>query len=242
MSSIAKFDVENFNGSDDLELWHVKMRCLLILHGWEAALDPLPKTMGDAENTASLKMNVYKKAHSSLFVSLDNKVLREVNKEDSTVWVWLKLETLYMTKSFANKLYLEKNLFTFDMHPGKKLSKNIDEFNKLVGDLANIDVDVDEENQALMLLTSLPFSYDNFVEILLYGRETLTLEDKKDCPKSNKKKSTSLVKKNARQVSSMHSKGYDNGDVLMVGSEEMFLEWIMDSGGTYHMTPRRDFL
>ncbi|GJX62936.1 retrovirus-related pol polyprotein from transposon TNT 1-94, partial [Tanacetum coccineum] len=53
---------------------------------------------------------------------------------------------------------------------------------------------------------------------------------KKDCPKSNKKKSTSLVKKNARQVSSMHSKGYDNGDVLMVGSEEMFLEWIMDSG------------
>ncbi|GJV24694.1 retrovirus-related pol polyprotein from transposon TNT 1-94 [Tanacetum coccineum] len=131
-----------------------------------------------------------------------------------------------------------------------------------------------------MLLTSLPSSYDNFVETLLYGRESLTLEDvlsslnsrelkkrtdakddgdglyvrrrsdhrdnqnqlKKDCPKRNKKKSTGFVKKNAGQGSGMHSEGYDNGDLLMAVSEERFLEWIMDSGGSFHMTPRRDFL
>ena len=40
----------------------------------------------------------------------------------------------------------------------------------------------------------------------------------------------------------MHSEGYDNGDLLMAVSEERFLEWIMDSGGSYHMTPMRDFL
>ncbi|GJT70824.1 hypothetical protein Tco_1030110 [Tanacetum coccineum] len=47
----------------------------------------------------------------------------------------------------------------------------------LIDDLANIDVDIDDEDQALMLLTSLPSSYDNFVEMLLYGRDSLTLED-----------------------------------------------------------------
>nr|GFB80687.1 hypothetical protein [Tanacetum cinerariifolium] len=57
-----------------------------------------------------------------------------------------------------------------------------------------------------------------------------------------KKKSTGFVKKNARQGSGMHSEGYDNGDLLMAVSEEGFLEWIMDSGGSFHMTPRRDFL
>ncbi|GKE32351.1 retrovirus-related pol polyprotein from transposon TNT 1-94, partial [Tanacetum coccineum] len=225
--------------------------------------------MADAEKTVVLKMDVYKKAHSALLLCLDNKVLREVNKENSAAGVWLKLETLYMTKSLANKLYLKKKLFTFYMHSGKKLSEHIDEFNKLIGDLANIDVDIDDEDQALMLLTSLPSSYDNFVETLLYGRESLTLEDvlsslnsrelkkrtdakdegpiigdhlKKDCPKWNKKKSTGFVKKNAGQGSGIHSEGYDNGDLLMAVSGERFLEWIMDSGGSYHMTPMRDFL
>ncbi|GJR16643.1 hypothetical protein Tco_0799295 [Tanacetum coccineum] len=177
MSSIAKFDVEKFDGSNDFGLWRVKMRCLLIQHGWEAALDPFLETMTDVDKTAALKTDVYKKAHNALLLCLDNKVLREVNKESSAAGVWLKLETLYMTKSLANKLYLKKKLFTFYMHSGKKLSEHIDEFNKLIGDLANIDVNIDEEDHALMLLTSLPPSYDNFVETLLYGRESLTLED-----------------------------------------------------------------
>ncbi|GJZ85721.1 hypothetical protein Tco_0651060 [Tanacetum coccineum] len=133
MSSIAKFDVKKFDGSNDFGLWRVKMRCLLIQHGWEAALDLFPKTMTDADKTAALKTDVYKKAHSALLLCLDNKVLREVNKENSA--------------------------------------------EGLIDDLANIDVDIDDEDQALMLLTSLPSSYDNFVEMLLYGRDSLTLED-----------------------------------------------------------------
>nr|GEU34581.1 retrovirus-related Pol polyprotein from transposon TNT 1-94 [Tanacetum cinerariifolium] len=40
----------------------------------------------------------------------------------------------------------------------------------------------------------------------------------------------------------MYFMGYDNGDLVMVVSEEMFLEWIMDSGDSYHMALRRDFL
>ncbi|GJW55695.1 retrovirus-related pol polyprotein from transposon TNT 1-94, partial [Tanacetum coccineum] len=60
--------------------------------------------------------------------------------------------------------------------------------------------------------------------------------------KKDKKKSTGFVKKNARQDSGMHSEGYDNGDLLMVVGEERFLEWIMNSGGSFHMTPRRNFL
>ncbi|GJS52670.1 retrotransposon protein, putative, ty1-copia subclass, partial [Tanacetum coccineum] len=245
MSSIAKFDVENFDGSNDFGLCRVKMRCLLIQHGWEAALDPFSRTMTDADKIAELMTDVYKKAHSALLLCLDNKVLREVNKEDSAT--------------------------------GKKLSEHIDEFNKLIGDLANIDVDINDEDQALMLLTSLPSSYDNFVETYLYGRESLTLEDVlsslnsrelkkrtyakddgdglyvrgrsdhqdnqgRECLKRNKKKSTGFVKKNVGHGSGMHSEGYDNGDLLMAMSEERFLEWIMDSGGSFYMTPRRDFL
>nr|GEY65773.1 retrovirus-related Pol polyprotein from transposon TNT 1-94 [Tanacetum cinerariifolium] len=65
---------------------------------------------------------------------------------------------------------------------------------------------------------------------------------KKDCPKRNKKKSTGFVKKNVRHGFGMHFEGHDNGDLLMVVSEERFLEWIIDSGGSYHMKHRKDFL
>ncbi|GKB16042.1 hypothetical protein Tco_0849965, partial [Tanacetum coccineum] len=63
------------------------------------------------------------------------------------------------------------------MSPGTKLGDHIDEFNKLILDLANIDIEIEDEDQALMLLTSFPSSYENFVETLLYGRESLTMED-----------------------------------------------------------------
>nr|GEV51329.1 retrovirus-related Pol polyprotein from transposon TNT 1-94 [Tanacetum cinerariifolium] len=171
------FRLTNYVSEIIVDAKRVKMRCLLIQHGWVAALDPFPGIMTDADKTAALKTDVYKKAHSALLLCLDNKVLREVNKKDSSAGVWLKLGTLYMTKSLVNKLYLKKKLFTFYMHSGKKLPEHINEFNKMIGDLANIDVDIDDEDKALMLLTSLPPSYDNFMETLLYERDSLTLKD-----------------------------------------------------------------
>nr|GFC63313.1 retrovirus-related Pol polyprotein from transposon TNT 1-94 [Tanacetum cinerariifolium] len=90
MSPIVKFDVEKFDGSNDFGLWRVKMHCLLIQHGWEAVLDTFPGTMTDTDKIAALKTDVYKKAHSVLLLCFDNKVLREVNKEDSAAGVWLK--------------------------------------------------------------------------------------------------------------------------------------------------------
>ncbi|GKC28218.1 hypothetical protein Tco_1035512, partial [Tanacetum coccineum] len=72
--------------------------------------------------------------------------------------------------------------------------------------------------------------------------DSVTYEDhvKKDCPKWNKQKSTSFVKKNVGPGYRMHSDGNDNGDLLMAVSKEMFLESSMDYGGSYHMTPTKD--
>ncbi|GKB89902.1 retrovirus-related pol polyprotein from transposon TNT 1-94 [Tanacetum coccineum] len=148
------------------------MRALLIQHGCEAALDVLPVDM-----EAQTKAELNKKAHSAVILCLGNKVLREVTGETTAARVWSKLETLYMTKSLANKFYLKKKLYTFYMPAGRKISEHIDEFNKIVPDLANIEVKFEDEDLALLLLTSLPASYEHFVNTLLYGREDLTLED-----------------------------------------------------------------
>ncbi|GJV83736.1 hypothetical protein Tco_1523634 [Tanacetum coccineum] len=220
-SSITRFDIEKFDGKNDFGLWQIKMCALMVQLGCDAALETLPADMKAGENVALMK-----------------------------------------------KAY------------GTKLGDHINEFNKLILDLANIDIEIEDEDQALMLLTLLPSSYENFVETLLYGRESLTMEDvlvtlnskelkkrtegtteetgdglyvrgrsdhseghlKRDCPK---KKSSGFVKKGKRDQDSDSSNNEGNayfGEALVVVENDEMTELVMDSGGSYHITHKRDFL
>ncbi|GKB91771.1 hypothetical protein Tco_0964043 [Tanacetum coccineum] len=152
----------------------------------------------------------------------------------------------------------------------------------LVGDFAAIDTAILDEDHALLLLTSLPSSYNKFVETLLYGWDSLKLKDvlatlnsrelqkmmgakgdggeglyvrgisgqrdmeheehlNRDCPRYNHKKSQDFVR-NEDQVSGSGADGYGNADVMMAMSVEELLDWIMDSGGSCHITYMRDYL
>nr|GEV36326.1 retrovirus-related Pol polyprotein from transposon TNT 1-94 [Tanacetum cinerariifolium] len=148
------------------------MRALMVQHGCDVALETLPSDMEACE-----KADFMKKAYSTLIQCLEDRVIWEVTKEKSVAGIWTKLTSLYMTKSLANRLYLKKKMYTYYMSPCTKLGDRIDEFNKLILDLANIDIEIEDEDQAILLLTSFPSCYENFVEILLYGRESLTWED-----------------------------------------------------------------
>ncbi|GJU76307.1 retrovirus-related pol polyprotein from transposon TNT 1-94, partial [Tanacetum coccineum] len=148
------------------------MHALMVQQGCDAALETLPADMETSEKAALMK-----NAYTTLILCLGDRVLRKVTKETTATGIWTKLTSLYMTKSLANRLYLKKKLYTYYMSPDTKLGDHIDEFNKLILDLANIDIEIEDEDQALMLLTSLPSSYENFVETLLYERESLTMED-----------------------------------------------------------------
>ena len=85
-----------------------------------------------------------------------------------------------MTKSVANSNCLKQRLYSFKMQEGSSIEGQMDEFNKIIVDLANIDVKIKDENQAVKLLSSLPKSYEHFIDAMLYGRmQTLTMEEVK---------------------------------------------------------------
>ena len=50
-------------------------------------------------------------------------------------------------------------------------------FNKVISELLAIDVKIDEEDNALILLNSLLESYNHIVTTMLYGKKTLILEE-----------------------------------------------------------------
>ena len=120
-----------------------------------------------------------KKERSTIILSLGDLVIREVAKEKTVVGLWAKLEQLYMTKSLANRLYNKKKMFSLRMIEGASLDEHIDEFNKVCDELETIDEGLSDESKALLLINSLPKSYEHFVDALLYGRQSLSLEEVK---------------------------------------------------------------
>ncbi|KAL8465333.1 hypothetical protein ACS0TY_034727 [Phlomoides rotata] len=168
MSSM-KLDVEKFTGKNDFGLWKVKMRALLVHHGLTTAL----KTDGSEESsaTAAKKAEINKKAHSAIILCLGDKPLREVCKEKTAIEVWRKLESLYQTKSVSNKLYVKQKLLDFRMSDGKDLNEQLDIFNRYIDDLEDLDVNMDDDDKALMLLNALPKSLDSFKDSVLFGNQ-----------------------------------------------------------------------
>jgi len=64
-----------------------------------------------------------------------------------------------MTKSLSNKIYLKEQFFGFKMNSAKSLEENFDDFKVITIALANINKKISDENQAILLLNSLPESY-----------------------------------------------------------------------------------
>nr|GEX99708.1 retrotransposon protein, putative, Ty1-copia subclass [Tanacetum cinerariifolium] len=155
-----------------------------------------------------------------------------------------------MTKNLANKLRLKDRLYTSRMKPGISVQDHLDEFNTILIDLENLDVDIDDEDKAVLLVISLPASYKYFKEIMLYGnRETLSFDDVKSALLSKQKYDDDVEPESgeglvARGRSSDQSiaKGDFDGDVyLSIDTEKSRDEMIVDSGCTFHMIPHRSW-
>nr|KYP69065.1 Retrovirus-related Pol polyprotein from transposon TNT 1-94 [Cajanus cajan] len=119
------------------------------------------------------------KAHSLILLSLSNEVLYEVADQETACGLWLKLEKLYMTKSICNKLLLKRRLFGLHMKESTPLKEHLDEFNSILMELRDIDVKIEDEDSAMILLASLPPSYESFVNSLSVGKDFITLEEVK---------------------------------------------------------------
>ncbi|GJZ90445.1 retrovirus-related pol polyprotein from transposon TNT 1-94 [Tanacetum coccineum] len=88
--------------------------------------------------------------------------------------VW---KTMQKKASSTIRLFLKIDLYSLKLKEGNNLHDHINSFNQLVCQLANVDDAIKDEEQALLMLSSLPKSYKPFVQTMLTGKTTLTFED-----------------------------------------------------------------
>ena len=94
------------------------------------------------------------KPASTIQPCLTDEVMYNVMDKETTIGFWSRLETLYMTKSLSNKLYLKKQLYVLRMNRWTAMLEHLNFFNKIISELLAIDVKIDEEDKVLILLSS----------------------------------------------------------------------------------------
>ena len=84
-----------------------------------------------------------------------------------------------MMKSLSNVLYLKKKkkLYELKMKEGAPIHEHLSIFNTIISYLLCVDQKLQEDDNALLLLTSLPPSYERLVTTILYGKEKLEFKE-----------------------------------------------------------------
>ena len=168
----TRFEVAKFNGMGDFALWRKKIRAILVQQKVAKILDEenLSETI-----TKSEKRDMDEMAYSAFFLYLSDDVVRLEDEATTTEELWKMLESLYLTKSLPNKLHLKEKFFGYSMNQSKGLKENLNEFLKIIVDLNNIDGKMLDENQTVILLNSLPKTYQEVLATIKYGRDSLAM-------------------------------------------------------------------
>ncbi|KAE8691550.1 ABC transporter B family member 18 [Hibiscus syriacus] len=114
------------------------------------------------------------RAAGTIRLCLADEVMYHVMHMSSPDEFWKKLESQFMSKSLTTKL--KQRLYGLKMKDEHDLAQHVNAFNQIVSDLARLDVKIEDEDKAMILLCLLPPSYEHMVT-LTYGKETIKVEE-----------------------------------------------------------------
>ncbi|XP_062089122.1 uncharacterized protein LOC133795680 [Humulus lupulus] len=163
---MAKFELENFDGTCHFSLWRESLKGILVHQ-------KVAKMVGDAKLLEGKKVEEIAKmeemAYHTTIMYLSNSVRRKLTTETTTMG--------QVGTTIHEAINLLERLYDFRMNSSLSLDDNIDKFNETIVGLSNIKHEVDEENQAIILLRSLPIAYQEVKAAIKYGRDVISFDD-----------------------------------------------------------------
>jgi hypothetical protein len=104
----------------------------------------------------------------------------EISKEKATEDLMNALGKLYEKPLSSNKVLLMKRLFNMKMLEDGSVADHLNEFNTITNKLSSVKLDFDDEVRALLILCSLPESWNGLVMIVsnfVSSSNTLKFDD-----------------------------------------------------------------
>jgi hypothetical protein len=115
-----------------------------------------------------------------IWLSLAASVAFNISKENTMKGLMDALAKLYEKSSAPNKVFLMKILFNMKMSEGGSIADHLNEFNTVTNQLSSVKVDFDDEVRALLILCSLPESWNGLVMVVsnsVFGSNNLKFDD-----------------------------------------------------------------
>ena len=169
--------IEKFDGTD-FGFWRMQIEDYL--YGKKLHLPLIgekPATMKDKE-WALLDRPVLGVIRLTLF----RFVAHNVVKKKTTTNLMKALSGMYEKPSANNKVHLIKKLFNLKMAENTSIAQHVNDFNTFTNQLLYVEIDFDDEICALIVLASLPNSWEAIRMALINstGKEKLTYNDIQD--------------------------------------------------------------
>jgi hypothetical protein len=108
---------------------------------------------------------------------LSDLVLLNLLKEDTTKDLWDNLGKLYQSKSLVNKLFLRNKLYILRVRDGDSMVEHLNSFNTVVSQLISIEIKISDEGKCIILLCSLPDSWDSLVVAIGINTNALKFDE-----------------------------------------------------------------
>ena len=115
-------------------------------------------------------------AFNQMMLTISESELHHILNMDSAAEAWKKLKLVYQPKGLGKTIYLRKKLFTAKFNTGDSMKEHIKSITETVNQLRSIGSQIEDLDVALVLLSSLPDSFDPLVVSLetFASSQTLT--------------------------------------------------------------------
>ncbi|MFS7903138.1 putative RNA-directed DNA polymerase [Helianthus anomalus] len=160
----GKFRIEKFSGTD-FAWWRIQIEALLgecdldvILEEKPAGMDKVAEAIWNSKD---------KKARGKITLALTRSVAFNIMEETIARGMLTALSNMYEKSSASNRVFLMRELFNMRMNEGSSVADHINEVNSILSRLATVGMKLDDDTQAVVLLSSLPDSWSGFMTTVI---------------------------------------------------------------------------
>ena len=163
-----KIGIEKFDGFD-FGFWKIQIKDYMYQ---KDLYEPMLGVKSDTMTPEQWKLKD-RQVLGLIRLMLSRNVAFNIIKEKTMLDLLKALSNMYEKSSAMNKVYLMQRLFDLQMFEGGFVVDHINEFNMIVSQLSSVEINFEDEIKVLILMSSLPESWDTIVAAISSSRRLI---------------------------------------------------------------------
>ena len=173
--------IEKLAGASNYLTWKTRIQLVLMREGlWEVIVEddlndttPSQYTVPEAGSAEATRAS---KTLAIIGLSLDQKLLALVRSSTTPSELWNRLRRQFERPTLANKIFFRRRLLKIRMDEGGDVDDYLNQLSDCIFQLSTIGIKVPDDEHVLLILSSLPPSFDALITSLESRAEALTVD------------------------------------------------------------------